>query len=784
MKIKIFLLIVCLFCHKTWLKGQNLVQNLEGFVFDQVNNQPLEGISVYIINSTIPLDSTITNSSGYFVFSNIEVGRYDLSFVSARFEPYIKPAVLVNSSKSTFLEIYLKKRFTVLNEVTIIPEKNKGQSANSMSTLSTINLQVEDARKFAGGLDDPLRAAANLAGVHSNGSFSDNFISIRGNSPRALKYYFDGIELPNPTHFARIGSAGGTFTIFSLQLLANSDLFTGAFPAEYSNSTAGIFDVKFRKGNNHQHEFGFQVGTLGLDAWAEGPIQQGKKASYLANFRYATVGLARLIGYPTQPTYTDFSVNLNFPLSETENLKVYSIAGASDRIRTAKRDTALWEEGLDRYELILNSKMMGIGSTYSKLLKSNSLFKASILGAFTQQQDNKIFLLYNLNEVDRSINEYQSFPLSMALSVKHPFSSRLTVQSGASANYTHHQYTFFQTNDTIFNENDTLINNQNIKGNTVRSKLYAQTNYSLTEHLTLNAGLHFLYQSIGQQFLMEPRLGIRYQLTAKHSIAIAYGKHSQAEEYAVYQYQTINGETLNQNLLATKSHHIGLAYQGAIHRNHLIGIEAYYQHLYDVPVEANGTFSTLNLSELNDIRPVNNAGKGRNYGIDASFKRFTDLGLYYQINASWLNSTYLGGDGTWRSTEFDYGYNIKLLLGKEIGIGKKKGKRNLLSFNGSLSAIGGRPYTPLNLSESARLQNSIYNESLAFSQREEGLIVLDLTAIYQTNKANRSGVWTFQIKNLFSSADAVYREYDTILDEEVIVPSSSFFPVISYGLEF
>lgn len=781
MKVKIFLLILCLFFSKSWLQGQKLVQNIEGFVFDEANNQAQIGVSVYLISTEHPLDSTTTNATGYFVFNDVEVGRYDVSFVSATFEPLIKPAVLVNSSKATFIEIYLKKSFTVLNEVTIIPKKNIAQSVNSMSTLSTITLQVEDARKFAGGLDDPLRAAANLAGVHSSGSFSDNFISIRGNSPRALKYYFEGVELPNPTHFARIGSAGGTFTIFSLQLLANSDLFTSAFPAEYSNSIGGIFDVKFRKGNNKNHEWGFQVGTLGLDAWAEGPIKEGKKASYLANFRYATVGLARLIGYPTQPTYTDLSFNLNFPLSEKENLKIYSIIGGSDRVRTAIRDTALWEEGLDRYELILNSKLISLGTVYSKLLKNNAFFKASLLSAYTQQEDNKIFLLYNLNEVERAINEYKSLPLSLAISLKQPFSSRLVVQSGMSANFTNHQYTFFQTNDTLISQ---AALNTNIMGNSLSVKAYLQSTYSLSRNLTLNTGLHLLYHAINQEFLVEPRFGMRYQIHPNHHISLAYGKHSQAEEYAVYQYMDNNQNKPNQNLRSTKSHHIALAYQGAILANYLLNIEAYYQHLYDVPVEPDGTFSTLNLSELNDIRSVNNAGKGKNYGIDAGFKRFTDKGLYYQLNASWLHSSYRGGDDTWRSTEFDYGYNLKLLLGKEISVGKKKGKRNLLSFNSTLSAIGGKPYTPLNLTESARLQNSIFNESLAFSEREKGLFVLDLTAIYQTNKAKRSASWTFQIKNLFSSADAVYREYDTILEEEVIVPSSSFFPVISYGLEF
>jgi len=779
-KVKIFLVIVSLFFHKSWIQAQNLIQNLEGFVFNEANNEPLSQITVYLISSDLPLDSITTNQAGYFIFNDLEVGRYDVSFIDAAYEPIIKPAILLSTSKPTFLEIYLKKRFTVLNEITIIPEKNKVQAFNSMSTLSTISLQPEDARKFAGGLDDPIRAAANLAGIHSNGSFSDNFISIRGNAPRALKYYFEGIELPNPTHFARIGSAGGTFTIFSLQLLGNSALFTGAFPAEYGNSSAGIFDVNFRNGNNQNHEFGFQVGTLGIDVSAEGPLQKGKKASYLANFRYATVGLARLIGYPTQPTYTDFSFNLNFPLSDIENLKVFSISGASDRIRTAIKEVDLWEEGLDRYELVLNSKLFSLGATYSKLFRPNTVFKASMFGGFTQQQDNRIFLLYNLQEIKRSINEYESMPVSLALSAKHSYSSRFAVQAGLSANYTNHHYTFFQTNDTI----QQPITNQHIKGNSFTTKVYLQSNYSLTEKIVLNTGLHFLHHSVNGDFFAEPRLGIRYQFHPKHSVAFAYGKHGQVEEYAVYQYKSQDLRQTNSHLKATKSHHFTLAYQGAIHSNHLLTIEAYYQHLYDVPVEPEGTFSTLNLSELNDIRILNNSGKGKNYGIDAGFKRFTDKGLYYQLNASWLNSIYLAGDDIWRSTEFDFGYNIKLLLGKEISVGKKKGKRNLLSFNGSLSAIGGKPYTPLNLTESARLQNSIFNESLAFSKREEGLIVLDLTTIYQTNKAKRSAIWTFQIKNLFSSADAVYREYDTILDEEVIVPSSSFFPVISYGLAF
>ena len=83
-------------------------------------------------------------------------------------------------------------------------------------------------------------------------------------------------------------------------------------------------DVKFRKGNREDHEFSIAAGTLGLDFTAEGPMNRETGSSYLVNYRFATVGLARFIGYPTRPTYQDLSFNLNFPLQNNDNLKVFT----------------------------------------------------------------------------------------------------------------------------------------------------------------------------------------------------------------------------------------------------------------------------------------------------------------------------------------------------------------------------------------------------------------------------------------------------------------------------
>ncbi len=76
----------------------------------------------------------------------------------------------------------------------------------------------------------------------------------------------EGVDISNPNHIAGASVAGdGIITVFSAQMLANSDFYTGAFPAEYGNAIAGVFDMKFRNGNYDKREYTLQMGVLGLD---------------------------------------------------------------------------------------------------------------------------------------------------------------------------------------------------------------------------------------------------------------------------------------------------------------------------------------------------------------------------------------------------------------------------------------------------------------------------------------------------------------------------------------
>jgi hypothetical protein len=375
-------------------------------------------------------------------------------------------------------------------------------------------------------------------------------------------------------------------------------------------------------------------------------------------------------------------------------------------------------------------------------------------------------------------------PITMALSLKHKFSRRHTNKTGGSFEYASHNWEVLRYDFEAMQLDTNVIG----KGYSQTAKAFTQSRIFLTEKTVLNLGVSSLYYSVNNKITLEPRVGLSYQTKGKGKLSLALGKHSQAEHFATYMYQerdslgTISHP--NKNLDFVKAYHAIAGFKTTIFKNHYFNVEVYYQYLYDIPTEKNGSFSMANIAELQDVRALENIGTGENYGIDFGIERYASKGLYYMINASIFESNYVDGLGVKRSTEFDQKFNIKFLAGKEYIVGEKKGKTNFLGWNTNVSYVGGRPYTPIDLAASQLNQETVYNEPLAYSQREKNLLFADVTFTYKINKPKRTAVWSLQIKNIFSNGAAIYREYDPLTNTETTVKSSSFFPNLSYKIEF
>ena len=306
------------------------LQTVRGNIYESETNFPLTGVRVQIFtgDSTIRL-ITASKGDGSFTIKNVPIGKHQLTAKLSMFDE-AGQVIEVSSGKELIVDIPMTEMIQEQEEITIAARR-KGAVLNEMAVLSAQQFSVEETNRYPGSRMDPARMASNFAGVQGSDD-SRNDIVIRGNSPLSVVWRVEGIDIPNPSHFAISGSTGGPVSILNNKILSNSDFFMSAFPAEYGNSTSGVFDLRLRNGNNNRHEFTGQFGFLGR-ILAEGPMSKSGKSSYLVMGRYSTLSIFQAIGIKIGtdaiPLYGDGAFKFNWKLKNGGMISWFGIGGKS-----------------------------------------------------------------------------------------------------------------------------------------------------------------------------------------------------------------------------------------------------------------------------------------------------------------------------------------------------------------------------------------------------------------------------------------------------------------------
>ena len=184
------------------------------------------------------------------------------------------PNVLVTTGKEVILHVDLEESVEQMSEIVITGDADKDLPLNDLAKVSARTFSLEEVTRFSGGRNDVARLATSFAGV-SAANDSRNDIVVRGNSPVGLLWRIEGIPIATTNHFATLGTTGGPVNALNTNLLRTSDFLTGAFPAEYGNANAAVFDVQYRNGNPDKYEFTAQMSAFsGLEFMAEGPLSK------------------------------------------------------------------------------------------------------------------------------------------------------------------------------------------------------------------------------------------------------------------------------------------------------------------------------------------------------------------------------------------------------------------------------------------------------------------------------------------------------------------------------
>ncbi len=758
-----------------------LFQNVKGYVKDQDSNFPIIGVNILVIG-TDPILGSTTDMDGAFKINKVPIGRISLLITSIGYEQRVISDIVVGAGKEVVINVFMEESLVKLDEIVVTDKKNKAEVSNEMVQVSGRTFSVMETSRYAGTLNDPARAVSSFAGIQSNAE-GTNHIVVRGNSPNTVQWRMEGIEIPNPNHFADEGSSGGSINILSSNVLTNSDFYTGAFTADYSNVLGGVFDMKMRSGNREKREYTVGIGILGTDLSVEGPFVKGGKSSYLANYRYSTLGLIDNLGivdFGGVPKYQDLSFKMSFPTKNAGLFTLFGIGGLSNISDEIEAEDSNEIVGKDHYNASMGTLNLGHAYFFDNNTSLESYVSISHNGSSYE-------LLENKNDPDRydvTFNDrLDKLTLRVGTSLLSKINAKNTIKTGIG-----YQHFIFEFNQQLTNNLNILETRLQDEGDAGMVNAYTTWKHRINEKFTFTAGLNYLNFLLNNSQALEPRASLKMQIDPSQSVFAGIGLHSQIPTlptyYALIENDNGGEDRPNLDLGLMKATHYVVGYDKMISDNLYFKAEIYYQSLNKIPVENDITssYSILNAVDGLTNRALVNEGTGKNYGVELTLERYFNKNYYFLLTGSLYQSKYKALDGIERNNRFNGNYLANFLFGKEIYLNKSKKK--LLSINNKISWSGGRRFTSVDFEESSRLGRTIYFEDNAFAQQGDDVLKWDLSISYIWNKRKTRQKINFAIQNLTNNkgkVDQYYNSFDDKLESSEQLP---LFPTLMYTIQF
>ena len=793
--LKTVLLFLSLFFIHSVSNAQEITQTIRGTVLDQDSKLPLIGATIKLLN-TDPMQGASTDLDGNFKIEAVTIGRHNIEISYLGYEPRYMNSIMVTSGKELVLTIELLESTQELAEVVVSAsaQMDKSKPLNEFATVSARTFSVEETSRYAFSAFDPSRMAMNYAGV-SVGASDDlsNEIVIRGNSPTGVLWRMEGIEIPNPNHFSSMGSSGGGISMLSSSTLSNSDFYTGAFPSEFGNALSGVFDLKLRNGNNQKREYSFMLGALGIEAAMEGPFGNNSKASYLVNYRYSTLGLLGAIGLnpvgDILPKYQDLSFKINVPTKNAGTFALFGLGGMNVAEFQPTADSTAWEFQDDREGFKEPQTIGTIGLSHRLLLSDKSFLHTAMIAGYENTKED-VYNLLPQKAYEKEIfyrDEIQKLSYRMRSSYNLKINAKHTFQIGAIGSIQEFQFSVNNLNEEN-NQLEQLFKND---GSTFFGQAFAHWKYRINKSLTLNSGLHYSYLGLNKKMSLEPRAALAWKVAPKHTLSSSFGLHSKMEPLALYLFEgTLPDGTVieaKKNLGLTKAFHAVLAYDYAISSFWRIKAEAYFQHLYDVPVEniPNSNYSILNAFDVWDLIDIPEAaasGSGRNIGMDLTVEKFFDRQYYFMCSGSIFESTFVAQDKVRHGTRFNGNVQFNVLGGKEFMVGKKKNKT--LGLNGKFILSGGNRFTPVDLVASEAAGETVRKTDQPYADRSPAYYRFDLGLSYRINAKSLTHTFMLDFQNVTNRANIYAQFYNADTKKLDAWTQTGFFPNFNYRIEF
>jgi CarboxypepD_reg-like domain len=780
--------LLLLFTTKILAQNASFSQIVKGTIVDEQSGNVLANATVILENGSSS-HAAISDSLGNFKLKNVAIGRQTIRVTLIGYEDAIVRNIEVTSSKEVVLEIRIRESIKKMDEVVIRAGRQKNLALNDAAVISARQFSVDEAVRYSGTRNDPSRMAQNFAGV-SGSNDARNDIIIRGNSPAGVLWRMEGIDIPNPNHYSTLGSTGGPVTILNTNTLKNSDFITSAFPAQYGNAVAGVFDLRMRNGNNEKYEFLGQMGFNGFEFGAEGPISKTAKSSFLINYRYSLVAAVQKLGLSVgtgnaTPYYQDINFKVNIPTKKAGTFSWFGLGGESHIDFPAEDEDNLYSTNdgtlRDRKFKSLTG-VTGLTHTYFFNPTTSGRLMLAVSGFDSKYREE----FFNSTKPDNTAFDKKNSQVK--ISAGYTFNKKFDVKNQLTAGFISDRSRLKLRQDYIPNGDSVLTTFFNTAENVTLVRSFTNFNHRFSDKLSTNIGLYYQLFTLNDKQSIEPRWNIKYQFKPNQSLSFGAGLHSQAQPLEVYFYETKNSsgqsEFTNANLNFVKSLHTVLGYDISFSKQLRLKAEVYGQYIYNGAVEKNSSsFSMLNSGAdfyFPDKTNLVNEGKGYNYGVELTLEHFLNKGFYYLITTSVFESKYKGSDNVWRNTAFNTRFVTNILGGKEFAFGKKA----TIGVDSKIAFAAGQPYTPFDIVASSAEGYVIFKENEAYSLRNSSYLRWDFKVSYNRNGKRTTQKWYIDFQNVTNRKNVYIKILNPQTGNTDVINQIGFFPNVNYQITF
>jgi hypothetical protein len=741
-------------------------QTLRGRVRDADNGQPITGatVNVYASKSGGTALSLATNPSGEFVFEKLRAGYYRCEVTAVGHESIYLTEISVSAGKEQVLDIDLRRSAAQLPEVTISASL---PGRRPMQPMSEIPLTRDQTLRFPAMFFDPGRLAAAYPGV-SQTDDGTNSMSIRGNSPASVRWRLEGLDIVNPNHLPNAGTqsdapaaASGGVLMFSAQMLDNSSLLTGAFPAGYGDATSGVMDMNLRAGNKRQREFTAQVGLVGLDLAAEGPVKKGKDNSYLINYRYSTVGLLGQLGVSfgdEQINFQDLSFHLNFRGRKGGQYAIFGLGGLSENNFRHKEDSTEIKYDKDRFDIDFQSKTGVLGSSGKWRINAHNWAKAALVYSVQTNDWHKTTTIFEPPyDKDERTEERIAASLEWHLNVQ-----QSQVSAGVQASRIYFFANILQVQEpTPWGSSYWVPYNGGFAYLNLQPWLrwdWASRNGRWNTQI----GAQFHYNDVFQKLAPAPRGALTYRVAKKHKIALSAGLYKQ-DAPAWTQFFTAPYVPEANRVPYLSSFQAGIRYTWSPALFWKLSVEAFHQMTENIPAREYFETSLLNAPEFLLQYPLALNSQARNDGLELSLERNLQNGWFFAANGSVFKSQYQIEQGPWLDSRWDIGHLTNVTFGKEWQ--REKSATMTRTIGVGLRGIwsGGPREADIDLGLSAYNRRTTYDETRGYHRQNPDYFRIDLRVYWKRSLGDhRNSIFALDIQNLSGQQNLAYRFYDPL----------------------